>query len=81
MALPLFSANSIAVFRTIANGWTASRQEWFVSPHSRNHQVVDSLQHDIGAMQYGLFTGYTAAVGWDPETAHLTDEGLTGTAT
>lgn len=32
-------------------------------------------------MQYGLFTGYTAAVGWDPETAHLTDEGGAGTAT
>ncbi|CEL59044.1 hypothetical protein RSOLAG1IB_12246 [Rhizoctonia solani AG-1 IB] len=32
-------------------------------------------QTDIGAMKYGLFTGYTSAVGFDPDTGHLTDEG------
>lgn len=33
------------------------------------------FQHDIGTFKYGLFTGYTGAVGWDPSTAHLVDYG------
>jgi hypothetical protein len=29
---------------------------------------------DIGGFKYGLFSGYSAAVGFDPNTGHLTEE-------
>lgn len=38
-------------------------------------EVYCLFQRDLSQMPYGLFTGYAAAVGWDPETAHLTHEG------
>jgi hypothetical protein len=40
--------------------------------------VAESIcQRDIGGFQFGLFTGYTAAVGYDADTGHLTDIGGT----
>ncbi|KAF9029154.1 hypothetical protein BDZ89DRAFT_1160004 [Hymenopellis radicata] len=69
----------------IGPDWTTLAGNWFVKwERTNDSKWLDRIKtgmHDIGAMQYGLFTGYTAAVGWDPATAHLTDEGLTGTAT
>ena len=36
---------------------------------------LTSTQHDIGEMKYGMWSGYTAAVNWDPATGHLQDIG------
>ncbi|CAE6439976.1 unnamed protein product [Rhizoctonia solani] len=63
----------------IGPDWTALAGNWFTEWERTNDtkwrdRIVTGMT-DIGAMKYGLFTGYTAAVGFDPDTAHLTDEG------
>ncbi|KAG8705574.1 hypothetical protein FRC09_002878 [Ceratobasidium sp. 395] len=63
----------------IGPDWTALAGNWFTEWERTNDtkwrdRIVTGMT-DIGAMKYGLFTGYTAAVGFDPNTAHLTDEG------
>lgn len=63
----------------IGPDWTALAGNWFTEWERTNDtkwrdRIVTGMT-DIGAMKYGLFTGYTAAVGFDPATAHLTDEG------
>ncbi|CAE6478251.1 unnamed protein product [Rhizoctonia solani] len=63
----------------IGPDWTALAGNWFTEWERTNDtkwrdRIVTGMT-DIGAMKYGLFTGYTAAVGFDPDTGHLTDEG------
>ncbi|KAF8598894.1 hypothetical protein BDV93DRAFT_526494 [Ceratobasidium sp. AG-I] len=63
----------------IGPDWTALAGNWFTEWERTNDtkwrdRIVTGMT-DIGAMKYGLFTGYTAAVGFDPATGHLTDEG------
>ncbi|QRV78526.1 hypothetical protein RhiJN_06541 [Ceratobasidium sp. AG-Ba] len=63
----------------IGPDWTALAGNWFTEWERTNDpkwrdRIITGMT-DIGAMKYGFFTGYTAAVGFDPETAHLTDEG------
>lgn len=63
----------------IGPDWTALAGNWFTEWERTNDskwkdRIVTGMT-DIGSFKYGLFTGYTAAVGFDPATAHLTDEG------
>ncbi|GAB1522879.1 hypothetical protein RhiTH_006004 [Rhizoctonia solani] len=63
----------------IGPDWTALAGNWFTEWERTNDtkwrdRIVTGMT-DIGAMKYGLFTGYTSAVGFDPDTGHLTDEG------
>ncbi|EIN05597.1 hypothetical protein PUNSTDRAFT_107299 [Punctularia strigosozonata HHB-11173 SS5] len=73
----------------IGPDWTALCGNWFVKWERTNDAKwldrmktgMASALNDIAGFQYGLFQGYTAAVGWDPATAHLTPLGGSLTAT
>lgn len=63
----------------IGPDWTTLAGNWFTKwERTNDSQWLDRIKtgmHDIGTFKYGLFTGYTGAVGWDPRTAHLVDYG------
>jgi len=63
----------------IGPDWTAIASNWLVEwertgdTHYRD-LLLRGMQ-DIGAMQYGFFSGFASAVGFDPATGALTAEG------
>jgi hypothetical protein len=64
---------------SLAGNWLA---EW---ERTNDHRWRDRLatgMRDLGSFTYGLFTGNGGAVGFDPATGHLSDQGgsLTGSA-
>ncbi|KAK0444554.1 uncharacterized protein EV420DRAFT_1002693 [Desarmillaria tabescens] len=63
----------------IGPDWTTLAGNWFTKwERTNDSQWLDRIKtgmHDIGTFKYGLFTGFTGAVGWDPSTAHLVDYG------
>ncbi|KAL1744587.1 hypothetical protein HDZ31DRAFT_63959 [Schizophyllum fasciatum] len=63
----------------IGPDWTALAGNWLCAWERGNDdyylQRIKTGMHDIGAMKYGLWSGYTAAVNWDPATGHLQDLG------
>ncbi|PBK94821.1 hypothetical protein ARMGADRAFT_67922 [Armillaria gallica] len=63
----------------IGPDWTTLAGNWFTKwERTNDSHWLDRIKtgmHDIGTFKYGLFTGYTGAVGWDPSTAHLVDYG------
>lgn len=81
---PLRKVTGLPPFSTpgrvrIGPDWTALAGNWFAQwERTGDAQWLARLKtgmRDIAAMQYGFFSGNSNAVGWDPETAHLTDLG------
>ncbi|MEH1127603.1 exo-rhamnogalacturonan lyase family protein [Micromonospora sp. CPCC 206061] len=63
----------------IGPDWTAVASNWLVewerTGDTRYRDLLLRGMQDIGAMQYGFFSGPASAVGFDPATGALTSEG------
>ncbi|KAI5832951.1 hypothetical protein K523DRAFT_324967 [Schizophyllum commune Tattone D] len=63
----------------IGPDWTALAGNWWCEWERGNDDYylnrIKTGMHDIGEMKYGMWSGYTAAVNWDPATGHLQDIG------
>ncbi|MFI6762422.1 hypothetical protein ACIBF5_25130 [Micromonospora sp. NPDC050417] len=56
----------------VASNWLA---EWERTGNTHYRDLLLRGMQDIGAMQYGFFSGFAGAVGFDPATGALTTEG------
>ncbi|KAI0316601.1 hypothetical protein OF83DRAFT_1172738 [Amylostereum chailletii] len=67
----------------IGPDWTALAGNWFTQWERTNDSKwrdrIELGMKDIGALQYGFFTGNAGAVGFFPDTGHMIDEGGEGT--
>ena len=63
----------------IGPDWTALAGNWLVewerTEDSRWRDRIVTGLADVGAMPYGLFSGFAGAMGFDPTTAHLYYDG------
>jgi len=66
----------------IGPDWTTLAGNWFTKWERTNDpQWLDMIKigmSDIGSFKFGLFTGNSAAVGWNAATSHMVDEGGEG---
>lgn len=48
--------------------------EWERTGDEKYKNLIETGMRDISNFKYGLFTGYSSAVGFDPNTGHLYEE-------
>ncbi|KAJ7648503.1 hypothetical protein B0H17DRAFT_1103120 [Mycena rosella] len=66
---------------TLAGNWFTKWERTGALTVAHTVQWLDKIKigmSDIGSFQYGLFTGNSAAVGWNADTSHMVDEGGEG---